>query len=163
MKIREYPDPVLRIESEEVTRYDKSLKNIIRQMINAMKFKEGIGLAANQIGITERIMVLDFNGKPMELINPEITGKSKEKEFQFESCLSCPDFSASMKRFIGIDVEFINVSGNKKKMHLEGILARVFQHELDHLNGILIIDYAPNRERFNYNLYITKENKYDRD
>ncbi|MGE3062293.1 MAG: peptide deformylase [bacterium] len=157
MKIRRYPDPVLRIKSDEVAKNNKSLKNIIKQMINGMKLEDGVGLAANQVGITQRIMVLDIGERPTVLINPELKFKSKETESQFEGCLSFPNLNVPVERSKEVDVEFTDSSGAYQAMHLEGIHARAFQHELDHLNGVLIIDYASPEERFNYNIYITKE------
>ena len=157
MKVRRYPDPVLRIRSEEVVQTDKPLKNIIKQMVSAMKTEEGVGLAANQVGITKRVIVLESAEKTVVMINPEIIGKSKETDFQFEGCLSFPNLSVSVERFKELDVEYRDISGRSEKTHLEGISARAFQHELDHLNGILIIDYATAEDRFNYNIYITKE------
>ncbi|MDD3804272.1 MAG: peptide deformylase [bacterium] len=157
MKIRLYPDPVLRIRSDEVKEGGKTLKNIIKQMLSGMKLEEGIGLAANQIGITQRIIVLDMGETQTVMLNPVLKSASKEKESQFEGCLSFPNLSVAVERSREIDIEFMNTEFKLLTMHLEGINARAFQHELDHLNGVLIIDYAPPEERFNYNIYITKE------
>ncbi|HAV93182.1 TPA: peptide deformylase [candidate division WOR-3 bacterium] len=157
MKIRKYPDPVLRIKSEDINESAKSLKNVIKQMTNVMKYEEGVGLAGNQIGITKRIIIIDVNEKPTVMINPVIKDHSKEKELQYEGCLSFPNFNVIVERYKEIDGEFLNSSGVKESIHLEGLYARAFQHEIDHLNGVLIIDYASPEDRFNYNIYITKE------
>jgi len=157
MKIRRYPDPVLRIKSEEVLSNEKTMKNIIKQMISGMKLEEGVGLAANQIGITKRVIVIDLHEKPTVMMNPELKAKSKESETLFEGCLSFPNLTVAVERAKEVDVEFTGADGERESLHLEGIFARAFQHELDHLNGVLIIDYATPDQRFEYNLYITKE------
>ncbi|HBG16589.1 MAG TPA: peptide deformylase, partial [Firmicutes bacterium] len=101
---------------------------------------DGVGLAAPQVGIDERIIVIDIGKGPIILINPEITGKSGQ-ERDMEGCLSIPGQKAYITRASKVTVIGINPQGEKVELEGEGLLARAFQHEIDHLNGILFIDY----------------------
>lgn len=123
----------------------KVLKKTIKEMRQAMHEAEGVGLSANQVGIEKKFFVAqvpDNQGKPKfySLINPKITWSSEEEVIMEEGCLSIPGVVGPVKRPEKITVEGLNIEGKKKKIKAWGYLARVFQHEIDHLNGILFID-----------------------
>lgn len=157
-KIRKYPDPVLRIKSEEIKTFDKTLKNIINAMKEGMLLEEGIGLAANQIGITKRIILIGDEKELFVMVNPVITWFSEEKEKMMEGCLSFNDLNVNILRSKSVKVKYLDENGNLKENIFDGIYARAIQHEVDHINGILIIDYLEPEEKFNYNIKII-ENK----
>ncbi|HAF08202.1 MAG: peptide deformylase [candidate division TA06 bacterium 32_111] len=157
-KIRKYPDPVLRIKSEEIKDFDRSLKNIIKTMKEGMLLEEGIGLAANQIGITKRIILIGDEKQLYIMINPVITYLSDDKEEMFEGCLSFEELTVNILRSKSLKVKYSDENGNQKEGSFEGLYARAIQHEVDHLNGILIIDYLEPEEKLNYNMKIL-ENK----
>jgi len=143
MKIRVYPDPVLRI------------KRIIREMKETMHMDEGIGLAANQVGITKKIMTIDFEDFPEALINPEIVSQSEETDILEEGCLSFPELNVPVERPIEVTVKYIDENSQKQQRTFKELYARVFMHEYDHLTGRLIIDYlSPDRQlKYNMNLH----------
>lgn len=123
----------------------KDLKETIKKMRRVMHEAEGVGLSANQVGIEKKFFIAqvsDNQGKPKfySLINPEITWSSEEEVIMEEGCLSIPGVMGPVKRPEKIVVEGLNVEGKKKKIKAWGYLARVFQHEIDHLNGVLFID-----------------------
>ncbi|MEJ5307550.1 MAG: peptide deformylase [candidate division WOR-3 bacterium] len=157
-KIRKYPDPVLRIKSEEIKTFDKTLKNIINAMREGMLLEEGIGLAANQIGITKRVILIGDEKELYIMVNPVITWFSTEKEKMMEGCLSFNDLNVNISRSKSVKVKYFDENGNPKEDTFDGIYARAIQHEVDHINGILIIDYLEPEEKFNYNIKII-ENK----
>ncbi|MEO0289139.1 MAG: peptide deformylase [candidate division WOR-3 bacterium] len=156
-KIRKYPDPVLRIKSEEIKFFDKTLKNIINAMKEGMLLEEGIGLAANQIGITKRIILIGDEKELYVMVNPIITWFSEEKEKMFEGCLSFIDLNVNISRSKSIKVKYFDENGNPKENTFDGIYARAIQHEVDHINGILIIDYLEPEEKFNYNIKVIED------
>jgi len=140
LEIKNYPNPVLKRRSEEVKEITPEIKELVLNMTETMVKNQGIGLAASQIGELKRIIVSQTENGPRVFINPEIIKKSKETEIKEEGCLSFPELFLKIKRAKEIEVEFLNLSGEKIKIKTEGLLARVFQHEIDHLNGILFID-----------------------
>ncbi len=109
-------------------------------MVKIMKANEGIGLAAPQAGQSLRIIVIEYSEGALALINPKITRKSFKKDIMEEGCLSLPDIRKDVKRSIKITIKALNLKGEPVKLKAEGLLARIIQHEIDHLNGILIID-----------------------
>jgi len=144
LEIKKYPDDVLRQHSvdigiEEII--DKGA-NLFEQMFFTMKHFKGIGLAAPQIGINKKILVAEVEGKIIRLANPEII-KINGTDKMTEGCLSVPNFSVEIERFYKIVVKGFNEKGKILFIEAEGLLARVLQHEIDHLNGKLIIDYLP--------------------
>jgi len=152
LDIKKYNDPILRARCEEVKEIDENIKKIIYDMEEMMIKNNGVGLAANQVGIKKRIIVvfdLD-NSKTISLINPKILKKSREKEIGEEGCLSFPDVFLNIKRSRNVKIEGINIKGEKIIINAEGFLARVFQHEIDHINGILFFDRLPFLERIKF-------------
>ena len=140
------PDPILRKESIPIEQVDDELRNLLDEMLKTMYSASGIGLAAVQIGILKRLIVIDISKEdqsknPIFLINPEITFKSKNTSVYEEGCLSLPGHFAEIERPAECQVKFINYEGKEEELKADGLLATCIQHEIDHLNGILFVDY----------------------
>ena len=145
-KIIKIPDPVLRKVSKPVTAINSEVKKLMNDMLETMYAAPGIGLAAVQIGILKRIIVIDLSKEgekkePLFIVNPEIISKSKELISYEEGCLSIPNQFAEVKRPSACKVTFLDYEGKKKEINADGLLATCIQHEVDHLNGILFIDH----------------------
>tara|TARA_Y100001970_G_C14148639_1_gene811338 strand:- start:802 stop:1326 length:525 start_codon:yes stop_codon:yes gene_type:complete len=145
-KILTLPDPILREVSEPVNKVDKEIKHLMDDMLETMYAAPGIGLAAVQIGILKRVIVIDLskdNEKkdPIFIVNPKILSQSKELVAYEEGCLSIPNQFAEIERPKSCILEYLDYSGSKKEIEAQGLLATCIQHEIDHLNGILFIDY----------------------
>lgn len=140
LKILKYPNPILKKRCEEIKDITFEIKELALDMTKTMTDSQGIGLAASQIGELKRIIVVRVENQPRVLINPEIIKKSEEKEVGEEGCLSFPGLFLKIKRAKAVEIETLNLRGEKMKIKAEGFLARVFQHEIDHLDGILFID-----------------------
>lgn len=143
-EIVKYPDPVLAKRGEPVTVFDDKLKTLVEEMFESMYAAQGIGLAAPQIGLSQRLTVIDvsFKKNPEEkivLINPEIVEREGE-QYEEEGCLSLPDIRDKVKRAAKVKVRAQNADGEWFEMEGEELLSRAFQHEIDHLDGILFID-----------------------
>ena len=130
---------VLRIPSKAIERVTKDSKLLAEEMLYLMTALNAAGLAANQVGILERIIVVNLNS-PMVMINPELTYQSDEQETDEEGCLSIPGFWKAITRPQTIKVKYLDEGGKEYHLKAEGSAARIIQHEIDHLNGILIID-----------------------
>ena len=140
------PDPILRKKSTSLETVDDSTRKLLDDMLQTMYNAPGIGLAAVQIGILKRVIVVDLSKKeeekkPLFLINPEIKLKSKKTSFYEEGCLSLPGYFAEIERPAECNIEFIDYYGKKKELKADGLLSTCIQHEIDHLEGILFIDY----------------------
>ena len=140
------PNKILRQKSKNVVSVGRDEKKLMDDMLETMYAANGIGLAAIQIGIPKRIIVMDIsksneNKKPMFFVNPIIKNKDKELSTYEEGCLSVPNYFAEIERPKKCDVEFLDYNGNKKVLNAEGLFATCIQHEMDHLEGILFIDY----------------------
>lgn len=143
-EIVKFPEPVLSQSAEPVTEFDAALKKLVAEMFESMYAAQGIGLAAPQIGLSKRLTVIDisFKKNPDEkivLINPEII-EEEGKQFEEEGCLSLPDIREKVHRAARVKVRAQNESGKWFEVEGTELLARAFQHEIDHLNGILFID-----------------------
>jgi peptide deformylase len=153
-KIVTLPEAVLRRKARAVTNFDKGLQTVIDDMIETMRQAPGVGLAAPQIGLAERIIVVEYfereedeeneeaPKKVWAVLNPEIIKSSEEKVMGVEGCLSIPGLVGEVERHSGIQVKGLNRHGKPMKIKAEGWLARIFQHEIDHLNGVLFTDRA---------------------
>ena len=145
------PDPILRKKSEPLENVDTDLKKLMDDMLETMYAAPGIGLAAVQIGILKRLVVIDISKdekkNPLFLINPEITFKSKITSSYEEGCLSLPGQFAEIERPAECHVNYIDYNGKAKNLKANGLLATCIQHEIDHLNGILFIDYLSKLKR----------------
>ena len=145
-KIITIPDPILRQISEPVKLVDKDIKKLSEDMLETMYEAPGIGLAAVQVGVLKRVIVIDLSKKdekknPLCIINPELTFKSDDLVSYEEGCLSIPNQFAEVKRPSSCKVNFLDYNGKKKEINANGLLATCIQHEVDHLDGILFIDY----------------------
>lgn len=144
LEIKTAGDPVLKKICEPVEKIDKRLRNFLDDMAETMYAKEGVGIAAPQVGVSIRAVVVDVDKKNRyDLINPVITFR-EGSEVGEEGCLSCPNLFGDVVRAEKIRVEYTSRFGKKKFLEAEGLLARCIQHELDHLDGKLFIDIAKN-------------------
>lgn len=140
-----YPDPVLRRGGKTVTVFDQQLRELAARMFEAMYAEGGVGLAAPQVGIEQKLLVLNPAGSKddrsgeLVLLNPRIT-KKKAREFGEEGCLSFPGIYAEVERFVDITVTFQDLDGREQTLQASSWLARIIQHELDHLDGVLFVD-----------------------
>ena len=140
------PNKFLRQISKPVEKVTKDEQTLMDDMLDTMYAANGIGLAAIQIGIPKRIIVMDLSKdpdkkEPKYFVNPVIKTKNSEKSIYEEGCLSVPNQFAEIERPSKCDVEYLDYDGKKKLIHAEGLLATCIQHEMDHLEGILFIDY----------------------
>lgn len=140
MEILHLPNPSLRKKTARVTRVTEEEDRQLDEMSRMMYLSGGIGLAASQVGINKQMAVVDIGDGLMKLINPVIV-KKEGCEAQEEGCLSVPDASIRVKRAKKIHLEYLNEKGEALKISADGLLARVIQHEIDHLMGKLIVDY----------------------
>jgi peptide deformylase len=151
------PEPVLRRKAKPVTKFDRELQTLIDDMIETMREAPGVGLAAPQVNISQQLAVIEYAEeedeeenqdappKPKKLyviINPEIIKASEEKVTGIEGCLSIPGLQGEVERHQSIQVKALNRHGNPVKLKVDGWMARIFQHEIDHLNGVLFTDRA---------------------
>jgi peptide deformylase len=141
-QIRQYPDPVLRLEASEVVEFDGDLEQLVERMIHLMQDARGVGLAANQVGILRRVFVIqaDEDEEPRALVNPVIVERSDDLDEDDEGCLSMQGVVVPVERPVRIRIEAKDEHGHDVTLELEGLPARVAQHELDHLDGVLILD-----------------------
>jgi peptide deformylase len=143
LNILEFPDPRLRTVAKKVEAFDDKLKKLVEDMIETMYDANGIGLAATQVNVHKRLLVLDISDEqdlPKVYINPQITSQQGEQKCE-EGCLSVPGIYASVKRAENIHVVAQDVEGNTFEEDLEGLHAICVQHEIDHLEGRLFVDY----------------------
>ncbi|MDD4333114.1 MAG: peptide deformylase [Patescibacteria group bacterium] len=139
------PNQILRKKSEDVSSKklaEKKLQALALNMVKTMKERDGVGLAAPQVGENIRLITVNTKDGVLILFNPKITKNSFAKEWAEEGCLSVPGVYGKVRRNKKINCVYFNISGEKKKISAEGLLARVIQHEIDHLDGILFIDKA---------------------
>lgn len=145
LKIITHPNPILRQKAKPIKDIaDSELQNLIPEMVELMLKADGLGLAAPQIAKSIRLIIIRYKDDNLAMINPKITAKSILKEVDEEGCLSVPNIYGQVKRCKKITVKFQDPSGKLKKMTGEGLFARVIQHEIDHLDGVLFIDKAKN-------------------
>jgi peptide deformylase len=151
MLVRQYPDPVLRIAADPVGEVDGDVKRLVERMSEVMRQAHGVGLAAPQLGILRRILVyrVSSDGDIHVLINPELRERSEETESDTEGCLSLlgGDLQVPVERHVRVVVAAVDADGNDVEVDAEGLEARVIQHEIDHLDGVLIVDRAEKDDR----------------
>jgi peptide deformylase len=151
MLVRQYPDPVLRIAADPVAEVDGDVKRLVERMSEVMRQAHGVGLAAPQLGILRRILVyrVSSDGEIHVLINPELRDRSEETEADTEGCLSLlgGDLQVPVERHVRVVVVAVDADGNEVEIDAEGLEARVIQHEIDHLDGVLIVDRAAKDDR----------------
>jgi peptide deformylase len=144
--IRTGNDPVLREKARPVPTMNKAIEKLLDDMAETMYDADGIGLAANQIGIAKRIVVIDVGNGLIELVNPEIIDASDERSRAYEACLSLPGLRGPVTRPATVTVRYTDRQGETKELQATELLARCVQHEVDHLDGILFTDYLQPHE-----------------
>ncbi|MBQ7303472.1 MAG: peptide deformylase [Alphaproteobacteria bacterium] len=167
LQLYEYPHPILTQKAERVLKVDDDIRKLLKDMLETMYADKGVGLAAPQVGVSKRIIVIDTEqrdedgnykpGNPMYLINPEIIYKSEEMIWFCEGCLSVPKQSADVERHYKIKVRYLDYDGKEQEIEAEDYPAVVLQHEIDHLDGILYIDRISRLKR---NMLLKKLEKY---
>lgn len=149
LEIATLPDPILRRKAHKVTEFDQDLKKLIVDMIDTMRDAPGVGLAAPQVSVSSRIVVVEYDEEVDEqdkklyvVINPELIFPSPEKVVGVEGCLSVPGLVGEVERYQEVHVRGLNRQGKPIKIKATGWLARIFQHEVNHLDGIVYTDLA---------------------
>lgn len=142
LKILQYPHKILRQKCQPVIRIDEKIRKLAEDMKETMISQAGVGLAASQIGELIQLIICQTNQGPLVLINPQVIGQ-KGKIMAQEGCFSFPNLFLPIKRAEEIEVKFLNLANEEINLKTNGLLARVIQHEIDHLNGILFIDRLP--------------------
>ena len=151
LPILNVPDPRLKKVALPVAEVDGEIKTFLKDMLDTMYHDDGVGLAATQVGVSKRIIVIDFKDqttpKPLCMVNPEIVWTSQEKRFFQEGCLSVPDQWADVERFAEVKVRYLDEMGHTQELHARETLSSCVQHEIDHLNGILFVDHLSKLKR----------------
>ncbi|MCP4318395.1 MAG: peptide deformylase [Hyphomicrobiales bacterium] len=155
------PDPILRAKSDPIERVDEDVRKLADDMLETMYDAPGIGLAAIQVGIPRRMLVIDCSKEeeedaPLVFINPQIVASSDDRSAYEEGCLSIPDYYAEVERPAYVTVDYLDREGKQRQIEAEGLLATCLQHEIDHLNGVLFIDHI---SRLKQNMVIKKFTK----
>ena len=150
-QVRQYPDPILRLRTRDVTDFDEALATLVERMTGVMASAQGVGLAAPQIGILQRVLVYqaEEDSEPAMLVNPVVVSRSEEVDVVDEGCLSldAAGVTVAVERPVAVTLEARTPAGEPVTVEAEGLEARVIQHEVDHLDGILIIDRTTPEER----------------
>jgi peptide deformylase len=146
------PDKRLRLSSEPVKRVDAGIRKLVEDMFDTMYKAPGIGLAAIQIGVDKRVVTMDLSKKeedhkPQVFINPEVIWSSAEKVAREEGCLSIPEYYEEVERPAKVKVKYLDLEGASHEIEAEGLYATCLQHEIDHINGVLFIDYISKLKR----------------
>ncbi|MBZ9789910.1 peptide deformylase [Rhizobium sp. 3T7] len=146
------PDPLLRQVSKPIERVDADFQRLADDMLETMYDAPGIGLAAIQIGVPRRMLVIDVSREgeekqPLVFVNPEILASSDERSVYEEGCLSIPDYYAEVERPATVTVKYLDRDGKEQAVQADGLLATCLQHEIDHLNGVLFIDHISRLKR----------------
>ncbi len=153
LKVLQYPDVRLSKAARPVEVFDDALRNLVNDLFETMYLHNGIGLAAPQVNVLRRVIVLDVSDtqdEPLALINPSITALGPDLDNQEEGCISIPDFYLPVRRPRSIEVQALDTRRNPLAFHAEGWLAACIQHEVDHLNGQTLIEHAPPKARSQY-------------
>ncbi len=155
LDIHTYPDPVLKMVSKPVETIDERIRTLLQDMAETMYANSGVGLAASQVGVNLRMIVVDANrdeegSQLLKLINPRITNKTGKFKSE-EGCLSLPELIVEADRFETVEVEALQPDGTPTRIQAEGLLSIALQHEIDHLDGILLTDRLSSLRRSLYN------------
>ncbi len=146
-RIRQYGDAVLRMKAREVETFDGDLERLVERMTALMHEASGVGLAATQVGVLRRLFVFADGEEDRVIVNPVITAASKETEVDDEGCLSLRGVLVPVERSTAVTIEGVDAKGEPVKLELESPASRIVQHELDHLDGVLIIDRTDDESR----------------
>jgi peptide deformylase len=147
LDIRTFGDPVLKTRAAPVETFDDALAHLAEEMLTTMREHEGVGLAANQVGRLRRILVAATEDEEYVIVNPQIEEAAQDTEKAVEGCLSIPDIQVEVERPTAITLSGQDATGSSLRIEVSGLLARIFQHELDHLNGVLILDRTDRESR----------------
>ena len=147
LEVKTFGDPVLKTRAARVKEFDDALLRLTEEMLVTMREREGVGLAANQVGRLRRVLVAGIEEDEYVLINPVIEARSDETEVLPEGCLSIPEILVDVERPVAVTVSGQDAAGEEVRFEAEGLLARVFQHEIDHLDGVLILDRTDRESR----------------
>ncbi|MDO8663356.1 MAG: peptide deformylase [Candidatus Wildermuthbacteria bacterium] len=162
--ILKYPNPVLKRKSKKVGEVNSEIKKLAEDMIETLKKSGGVGLAAPQVGESKRVIVVNIKARNAVdnrvFINPEIVKKTKEKAVDEEGCLCLPGVYFKIKRAKGVEIKALDLEGREIKIKAEGLIARIFQHEIDHLDGILILDRLPFWQKWRLKKTIKMKKKF---
>lgn len=146
LPIIEYPDPVLRMKAKKVRKIDRSVERLAEDMINTMQAADGIGLAANQVGMLRRVITIQLpEEEPRVYINPEVVHREGERSVE-EGCLSVPGYKGFITRAVWIKVKALDLSTKLIRLKADELLAQALEHEIDHLDGILYLDHLKSHE-----------------
>ena len=157
-----YPDPRLHKVAQPVAQVDERIQTLVKDMLETMYDAQGIGLAATQIDVHERVVVIDVSeerNEPLVLINPEIIWASEEKQLGEEGCLSVPGIYDGVERSIAVKVKALDENGNSREIDAEGMLAICIQHEMDHLLGKVFVEYLSPLKRNRIKTKLVKAQK----
>ncbi len=146
-RIRQYGDTVLRMQAREVESFDEDLERLVERMTALMHEASGVGLAATQVGVLRRLFVFVDEGEDRVLVNPTITKRSKDTDVEDEGCLSLRDVLVPVERATSVTIEAFDAKGEPVTLELQLPSSRIVQHELDHLDGVLIIDRTDDESR----------------
>ena len=147
LEVKTFGDPVLKTRATKVKEFDEALIRLTEEMLVTMREREGVGLAANQVGRLRRVLVAGIEEDEYVLVNPVIEARSEETEVLAEGCLSIPGIQVNVERPVAVTVSGQDASGDEVRFEAEGLLARIFQHEIDHLDGVLILDRTDRETR----------------
>jgi peptide deformylase len=148
-QIRQYPDPALKLRANEVDRFDDALARLADRMVGLMHDARGVGLAATQVGVLQRLFVLRAHedDEAQAVVNPKLTRRSSQTEVGDEGCLSLQGVLVPVERSTSVTLEGLDVAGRPLRLELDELAARVAQHELDHLDGVLILERTDSESR----------------
>jgi peptide deformylase len=164
LTILRFPDPRLHTIAKPVVAVDKRLQTLVDDMLQTMYAADGIGLAATQVNVHERLIVMDVSeerNKPLVLINPEIVWASDEKKLNNEGCLSVPGIYDDIERFLAIKVQALDLDGKTQIHEADGLLSVCIQHEMDHLMGKVFVEYLSPLKRNRIKTKMIKQIKAD--
>ena len=147
LDVKTFGDPVLKSRSTPVKDFDESLERLADDMLSTMRAHDGVGLAANQVGRLKRILVAAVEEEEYVLVNPVVESRTEESEISPEGCLSIPGVHVEVERAKGITISGKSATGEPVRIEVEGLLARILQHEIDHLDGVLILDRTDRESR----------------
>ena len=147
LEIKTFGDPVLKTRASRVKEFDEALLRLAEDMLVTMHEREGVGLAANQVGRLRRVLVAGIEDEEYVVINPVIEARSEETEVLAEGCLSIPGIQVEVERPVAVTVSGQDATGGDLRLEAEGLLARILQHEVDHLDGVLILDRTDRESR----------------
>ncbi len=161
LRIRTFGDPVLREKCPELMEIDKNTAQLAENLMESMYYANDLGLSANQIGMVERVFVFDLGEGPVVCVNPRIVSEFSETEEEEEGCLSLPNVHIPIARPRAVEIEYFDLKGRRKGLRGEGLLARLFRHEMDHLEGSLLLERADRENRVLAMKALTEEQRID--